>query len=250
MVRLGRDLSWLGPLVRGNKGLAVDVVGDAILHLDGLAVDQVRLVLPFADRALKGVFQFLRINVRTGQDFDRSVFADEDGNVEDAIRDYQTAIQEDPNSPLTWKLLGEIQMVNGTYSQAIQSFEKAGQLDPGNPQPALYEGLAYAKLPNGTDAALGCFFRSLRKNPELPDPYFWIGSLYLHRAHKYILAEKYLEEAVKRAPRWAAANQALIQCYRILKEDQKAEALDLRYKEGVSQSQPGPDGEVLLEPQQ
>ena len=174
----------------------------------------------------------------------------EDGNVEDAIQDYQTAIQEDPNSPLTWKLLGEIQMVNGTYSQAIQSFEKAGQLDPGNPQPALYEGLAYAKLPNGTDAALGCFFRSLRKNPELPDPYFWIGSLYLHRAHKYILAEKYLEEAVKRAPSWAAANQALIQCYRILKEDQKAEALDLRYKEGVSQSQPGPDGEVLLEPQQ
>ena len=171
----------------------------------------------------------------------------EDGNVEDAMQDYQTAVQLDPNSPLTWKLLGEIQMVNGDYSQAIQSFEKAGQLDPKNPQPVFYEGVAYAKVTNGTDAALECFFRSLKINPELPDSYFWIGSLYLHRAHKYILAEKYLEDAVKRAPGWAAANQTLIQCYRILKEDRKAEALELRYKEAVRRSQSDPEGEPLWE---
>ncbi len=87
-------------------------------------------------------------------------------------------------------------------------------------------------------------------NPELPATYFWIGSLYLHRAHQYILAEKYLEEAVKRAPGWAAANQTLIQCYRILKEDGKAEALELRYKETVRQSPSGPDEQGLLETRQ
>jgi tetratricopeptide (TPR) repeat protein len=174
----------------------------------------------------------------------------EDGNAEDAMQDYQTAIQVDPNSPIVWKLLGGIQMMNGNYSQAIQTFQKAGQLDPKNPQPVFYEGLAHAKVPNGTDAALECFFRSLKKNPELAAPYFWIGSLYLHRAHKYILAEKYLEQAVKRAPGWAAANQTLIQCYRILNEDGKAEALELRYKEAVRQSRSGPDGEALLEPRQ
>jgi TolA-binding protein len=87
-------------------------------------------------------------------------------------------------------------------------------------------------------------------NPELPATYFWIGSLYLHRAHKYKLAEKYLEEAVKRGPDWAAANQMLIQCYRILKEDRKAEALDLRFKEAARQSRSGPDGEAGLESRQ
>jgi len=173
----------------------------------------------------------------------------EEGNVEEALQDYQTAIQKDPNSPLAWKLLGEIQMVKGDYSQAIQAFEKAGQLDPKNPQLAFEEGVAYAKVPNGTEAALECFLRSLKKNPESPEPYFWIGSLYLHRAHKYDLAEKYLEEAVTRAPGWAAANQTLIQCYRLLKKDEKAQALDLRYKEAVRRSQSSPDGENVWEPQ-
>lgn len=174
----------------------------------------------------------------------------EDGNVKDAMQDYQSAIQAAPNSPIAWKLLGGIQMEKGDYSQAIQTFQKAAQLDPSNPQPPFYEGLAYTKVPNGTDAALECFLRSLEKNPELSASYFWIGSLYLHRAHKYELAKKYLEEAVKRAPGWAAANQALIQCYRILKEDRKAEALELSYKEAVRQSQSGPDGEAVLESRQ
>jgi tetratricopeptide (TPR) repeat protein len=174
----------------------------------------------------------------------------EDGNVEDAVQDYQTAIQADPNSPIVWKLLGGIQMEKGNYSQAIQTFQKAAQLDPSNPQPLFYEGLAYTKVPNGTDGALECFLRSLEKNPELPAPSFWIGSLYLHRAHKYKLAEKYLEEAVKRAPGWGAANQTLIQCYRILNEDRKAEALELRYREAVHQSQSGPEAEALLESRQ
>lgn len=174
----------------------------------------------------------------------------EDGNVKEAMEDYQTAMQADPNSPIAWKLLGEIQMVNGNYSQAIQTYQKAGQHDPTNPQPLFYEGLAYAKAPKGTEAALECFFRSQKLNPELPATYFWIGSLYLHRAHKYVLAEKYLEEAVRRAPGWAAANQTLIQCYRILKEDGKAEALELRYKEAVGQSPSGTDDGGLLEPRQ
>jgi len=174
----------------------------------------------------------------------------EDGNVEDAMRDYQTAVQAEPNSPIVWELLGGIQMGNGNYLQAIHTFQKAAQLDPSNPRPLFYEGLVYTKMPNGTDAALDFFFRSLEKNRELAAPYFWIGSLYLHRAHKYKLAEKYLEDAVKRAPRWAAANQALIQCYRILNENRKAEALELRFKNAVPHSEPDPDGGALLESRQ
>jgi tetratricopeptide (TPR) repeat protein len=170
----------------------------------------------------------------------------EDGNVQEAMQDYRTALQAEPNSPIACKLLGGIQSASGDYLEAIQTFEKAAELDPKDPQAVFYEGLAYAKMQDGTEKAIGCFFRSLKLNPQLADRYFWIGSLYLHREHKYDLAERYLEEAVKRAPSWAPANQALIQCYRILKKDQKVKALELRYKEAVQQSQSGPDLKTLL----
>jgi len=76
-----RDLLWLGLLIGRDKGLPVDHVSNGVLRLDGLAIDHIRLVLPFGNRGLQGVFQILRPDFRSGQGFDRSILADEDGNV-------------------------------------------------------------------------------------------------------------------------------------------------------------------------
>jgi tetratricopeptide (TPR) repeat protein len=165
------------------------------------------------------------------------------------MRYYRTAIQVEPDSPLACKLLGRIQMGKGEYSEAIQTFKRAGRLAQLDPQPDFFEGLAYTRIGNATDQAIECFSRSLKLNPELPDGYFWLGSLYFHRKHEFKLAEKYLEEAVRRVPNWPAANQVLIQCYRMLGEDRKAADQVVRYREAASQSPPVFDLRAFLDTQ-
>jgi len=171
------------------------------------------------------------------------------GTPESAMKYYFRAVQLEPDSSLTSELLGRIEMAKGDYSSALQAFKRAAELAPLDPRPLFLEGLAYTRTENGTDKAIDCFSRSLKLNPELADRYFWLGSLYFNRKHEYKLAEKYLEEAVKRAPNAAAANQMLIQCYRVLGENQKAADQADRYKQAMRQSPPGDDLKVVLDKQ-
>jgi tetratricopeptide (TPR) repeat protein len=171
------------------------------------------------------------------------------GDLEKATEAYRAAVQMKPDFPMACKLLGRIEMAKGNYLEAIQIFKRAAQLAPLDPQPPFFEGLAYARVVNGTDMAIDCFLRSLKLNSELADRYFWLGSLYFHRKHEYELAKKYSEEAVRRAPSWAPANQLLIQCYRLLGENRLAAETEIRFREAVRQTVPGSDFRAFLDTQ-
>ena len=93
------------------------------------------------------------------------------------------------------------------------------------------------------------FLRSLKLNPDLPSTYYWIGVVYLRRKQQYNLAAQYLLQAVQRAPGSGAAYQSLIQCYRLLGDDAKAEEQTRKYREAMRSAQPLSDLKAVLETQ-
>jgi len=173
----------------------------------------------------------------------------EAGNPDDAMKDYDEAIALAPKSSSAWQLLGRIQVAQGELQKAISTFQRAAQLDPADAQPDFLAGVAYMRLENGSDMALKSFLRSLHLNPDFPDTYYWLGTLYLRRKQQYNLAAQYFRQALRRAPAWGAAHQLLIQCYRLLGDNAKAEEQVRKYRNSMRSSQPLSDLKVFLEKQ-
>lgn len=172
------------------------------------------------------------------------------GNAEFAMVHYRKAAELAPNTPQVYKLLGRIELKQGHYKGAIEAFKKAALLNPADAQPHFFSGLAYMKLEQGSDQALHSFLASLKLDPELPETYFWIGTIYARREHEYRLAAKYLEECLKRAPSWAAPYQLLIQSYRLLGDNTRAEEEVSRYKESARKVRPQSDLRTFLDKDQ
>ena len=173
----------------------------------------------------------------------------ETGNPEAAMSDYRQAIALAPESPLACQLLGRIQLDQGNFQEAISTLQRAARLSPTDAQPHFLAGLAYMRLEDGSDMALKSFLRSLKLNPDLPSTYYWIGVVYLRRKQQYNLAAQYLLEAVRRAPGSGAAHQSLIQCYRLLGDNTKAEEQARKYREAMRSVQPLSDLKAFLETQ-
>lgn len=173
----------------------------------------------------------------------------EAGNLDDAMKDYDEAITLAPESSTAWQLLGKIQAAQGELQKAISTFQRAAQLDPADAQPDFLAGIAYMNLENGSDMALKSFLHALHLNPDFPDTYYWIGTLYLRRKQQYNLASQYFEGALRRAPAWGAAHQLLIQCYRLLGSNAKAEEQVLKYRNSMRSLQPVSDLKAFLEKQ-
>lgn len=173
----------------------------------------------------------------------------ESGNAESAKAAYEQATQLAPRSPLCLNLLGRIQMAQGQYDEAIQTFGEALRRDPSEAQAFFLMGLSYTKLPDKSEEALQAFRQAVLLNPDLADGYFWIGSVYFYRKGQYAEAAQYLEETLKRAPQWGAAYQLLIQSYRRMGDDAKAADTAQRFRKVGRIERPQLDFGMLLNQQ-
>lgn len=159
----------------------------------------------------------------------------EEGNPERALELQHGAAGLDAKSPAVLSLLGRIQLAQRDDQGAIATLEEAAKLAPADAGIHFYAGQAWMKTDQGTERALAHFKKSLELDPSRASTYYWLGSIYFHRNHDYRTAVQYLEQAVDRGPELEAAHQMLVQAYKRLGEDAKADEQLQRYQEIVQQ---------------
>ena len=79
------------------------------------------------------------------------------------------------------------------------------------------------KLEEGADQAIASLLQAVKLAPGLLQAHLRLGGIYLQRKQEYELAVKHLEKAVEGGADRTAARQLLIQAYRRLGMDEKAE---------------------------
>src|SRR3990170_4140974 len=89
------------------------------------------------------------------------------------VGNLDTAFAQEPSTPLD---LG-IQLLNeGRFDEALKAFEKAMTLDPGNPLPHYYAGVAYHRNRQPVPA-MNSLNRALSLRPGMPEVILEIGSI-------------------------------------------------------------------------
>jgi tetratricopeptide (TPR) repeat protein len=150
---------------------------------------------------------------------------------------YEKARALAPDAPLVWKLLGRIQNAEGTYAEAVKSFEHAAAVEPGDAQTWLFMGLAQMRLEGGVDKALADFVRALKLDDSLVEARVQAASIYIQNNQDYARAAAELERVVSAAPGLARAHLLLAQTYQHLGQPEKAAVEARKYRE-LAQPQP------------
>ena len=87
---------------------------------------------------------------------------------------FDQALERQPDDYLAWTGLGLLQLKTGNNQQALDSFLKAGVLEPRFARAQLYVGVAYYQLGNGK-RALESVRKAAELDPKDPLPYVMLG---------------------------------------------------------------------------
>lgn len=118
------------------------------------------------------------------------------------LRDYVAAhvkwAQEKPRRTERHATLGLVYAINGLWTEARIAFENASKLDPKNPLPLLYQGVAAQELDLPAEATR--LFRAVTSQfPEFAPGYYRLGTTLL-RAGNFDEAEAAFERLITLAP--------------------------------------------------
>lgn len=101
-----------------------------------------------------------------------------------------------PSTKEDWINLGNYQMDNGNYSEAIAAYQKALDLDPSNVDVRVDMGTCYRNI-GQPDKAIEIYKKALEINPRHPNAWLNSGIVYYYDLHKNTEAlqsfQKYLE---------------------------------------------------------
>lgn len=130
-----------------------------------------------------------------------------DGKYEQALPEWQKAVQLNSDEPLAHNNLGFVLAERGRVEEAIRHYEKALELDPQYPE--AYNNLGEALARSGRyDKALALFERALDLDPTQADARSNLGAT-LAQQGKIDEAIPHLEKAVEFQPEAAHAHQNL-----------------------------------------
>jgi len=119
---------------------------------------------------------------------------------EDAIQEYNKAIELDPANPIYHNNKANILYDMGKYQNAIEEFDKAIKLDPNNPNYHNNKGLAQGKLHRYEDA-IEEFDKAIKLDPNNPIYHNNKGrALTLVKPHRYEDAIEEFDKAIKLDP--------------------------------------------------
>ncbi len=121
------------------------------------------------------------------------------GKPDQALAVYQKAAAIQPNSPQISLAMGEVYLAKNDLKSARQAFERANQLAPNNPVVANNLAWVYALQGENLDVALSLATQAKQAAPEAPsvsDTLAWVQ----YRRGNYAVAVGLLDDAVKRAP--------------------------------------------------
>jgi len=95
------------------------------------------------------------------------------GRTSEAVRALEQAIKLDPDSPKSydcWMLLGDLRQGNPAWStRAVEAYQLAARVQPGNGEPWLRMGHLYQRKGFGANAT-GCFRKAIELDPSLQTP--------------------------------------------------------------------------------
>jgi tetratricopeptide (TPR) repeat protein len=98
-------------------------------------------------------------------------FDAQQGNYEEAIKDYTKAIRYAPRDPMPLASRGYIYQKMGKHDEAIADYSKAIQLDPTDAELYLIRGVAYS-LKGQNDEAILDYSKAIAIDPRNGDAYF------------------------------------------------------------------------------
>jgi Flp pilus assembly protein TadD len=131
----------------------------------------------------------------------------EEGNVDEAIRQYHASIELQPSYANAHYNLGTLLGRSGRAEEAIREYEEAIRLDPDHLQALNNLGTVLA-LRGETDRAMGYFQRAVRLRPDSIEFRFNIATL-LRKAGKLDEAAAEYREVLRLAPGLAPAHEGL-----------------------------------------
>jgi tetratricopeptide (TPR) repeat protein len=153
----------------------------------------------------------------------------ENGNVDEAIQHFQSAIQIYPQFEISWRNMGQALDEKHRYAEAVTHYEKALQLNPGHLEVRNRLGNSLSEI-GRVDEAIGHYNYVLERQPENVDAHNNLG---VALAMKGQLADAlvHLEKAVALNPRSASAHSNLGNAYAV---QQKVDLAISHYKTALS----------------
>jgi len=148
------------------------------------------------------------------------ILAAREGHTEEAIQDFQSALQIDPDHFVALENLGSAYRQDKRWEDAKETLQRALRLSPENPEANYGLGMVFAQL-DDTQKAYEYLQRALAARPAYPEALNNLGILYL-RTRRWEEAENSFKESIRVAPSFDQAYLNLARLYALDGEVQKA----------------------------
>ena len=151
------------------------------------------------------------------------IVAAREGNYDLAIKDFQHALEIDPEHSIALQNLGSAYRQKKDWPRAESALERALALNADDPEANYNLGMVYAQQ-NDTERAEGYLQKAIALRPAYPEPLNNLGILYL-RTHRTDEAVKSFEQSIHVAPAYDQAYLNLARVYAIQGEREKAKTV-------------------------
>jgi tetratricopeptide (TPR) repeat protein/peroxiredoxin len=145
------------------------------------------------------------------------------GHTEEAIQNFQRALQIDPDFVIALVNLGNAYHQQKRWDDAKRVLERALELSPDDADANYGLGMIFAQL-NDTDHAYDHLQKALAARPAYPEALNNLGVLYL-RTNRQENAEKSFKESIRVAPGYDQAYLNLARLYELEDKTQEARAV-------------------------
>ena len=153
---------------------------------------------------------------------DRGCAHDELGEHNDAIRDYNIAIELDPNFAVYYYNRGCSYDDLGEYEKSISDYNKAIELDPDFVNAYNNRAVVYISL-GKYEMAVADSEKAILIQPDFANPYRHCGKAWKEKG-KFNKALRYYTKAIELDPKYKKTYLDRAEVYRLLGENEKAEA--------------------------
>ena len=144
---------------------------------------------------------------------------DDLGRYDDAIAEYERAIELDPKDAYPHNGLGNVYFEVGRYDDAIAEYERAIELDPKDACPHNGLGSVYYEVGRYKEA-IAEYKRAIELDPKFALPHNGLGSVYYELGrHDEAIAE--YERAIELDPKYAMPHLSLAGIYRRLDKQEE-----------------------------
>ncbi|MFZ0432790.1 MAG: tetratricopeptide repeat protein, partial [Candidatus Acidiferrales bacterium] len=151
------------------------------------------------------------------------ILAARDGQTDEAIGDFERALQIDPANVIALENLGSAYRQEKRWAEARSALERALQLSPDDPAANYGLGMVFAQL-DVTERAYQYLQKALAVHPDDPQVLNNLGVLFV-RTHRLEEAEKNFQECIRVAPAFDQSYLNLARLYALQGDNRKARAV-------------------------